>query len=175
MRKLLFAWALLSSLVMLSPSAGAAPSDGSGYPFTDAYVATILGTPDALRAPMVKDIPVRLLDQVIFPDRKIPEVFWYNSELRSALAYQHGKAPLIFLIAGTGAGFNSSKMLALQSIYHQAGFHVVSISSPTHANFVTAASESGTPGIPREDAKDLYRVMQKIWDEIKDEVEVSDF
>ena len=84
-------------------------------------------------------------------------------------------AAFIAVIAGTGAGFNSSKMLALQSVYYQAGFHVVSISSPTHANFVTAASESGTPGIPREDAKDLYRVMQKIWADIKDEVEVSDF
>jgi len=95
--------------------------------------------------------------------------------LRCALAYQKQKAPLIFVIAGTGAGFNSDKMLALQSIFYQAGFHVVSISSPTHANFITSASESAAPGIMGDDARDLYRVMQKVWDQVKDDIEVSDF
>ena len=174
MRKTLFTWVLLSSLVLPQMFAQAAPT-GSGYPYADPYVATILGTPNDMRAPMVKDIPVKLIDRTIFPERKVPDIFWYNEKLRSSLAYQKGKAPLMFVIAGTGAGFNSNKMLALQSIYFQAGFHVVSISSPTHANFITAASESGTPGIVKDDARDLYRVMQKIWAEIKDEVEVSDF
>jgi hypothetical protein len=66
-------------------------------------------------------------------------------------------------------------MLALQSIFYRAGFHVVTISSPTHANFITAASESMAPGILADDARDLYRVMQKAWEKIKGDIEVGDF
>lgn len=174
MRRLLFIWILLCSLAPLGSSAQT-PSGSDDYPFTDPLVATIFGTPDELKAPLVKDIPVKLLDMTILPERKIPEVFWYNEQLRSALAYQHGKAPLIFIVAGTGAGFNSDKMLALQSAFYRAGFHVVTISSPTHPTFISTASETGTPGVLKDDARDLYRVMQRIWDEIRDEVEVSDF
>ncbi|MCP5267480.1 MAG: alpha/beta fold hydrolase [Zoogloeaceae bacterium] len=145
------------------------------YPQSDPWLSTILGTPLDERAPYLQDIPTRLIDLEVFPDRQVPDAFWYNDRLRSSLAYQEGKAPLIFIIAGTGAGFNSDKMLSLRSIFYQAGFHVVSISSPTHANFVTAASESRAPGILRDDANDLYRVMQTLWAELKDEIEVSDF
>ena len=70
------------------------------------------------------------IGELLLKERRItPE------QLQEALAYQKGKAPLIFVIAGTGAGFNSDKMLDLQSIFYRAGFHVVSISSPTPANF----------------------------------------
>lgn len=171
--KLLARFLLLSLLLCHAPALAA--TDGSDYPYADPLLATILGTPDAQKAPLVEDIDIRLLDLTIFPERKVPAIFWYNEQLRCSLAYQKGKAPLIFVIAGTGAGFNSDKMLALQSIFYRAGFHVVSISSPTHANFITAASESAAPGILKEDARDLYRVMQKVWEKVKGEVEVSDF
>ena len=173
-RTLLSMWILLLGFVPLG-SGAQEPSGVYDYPFTNPLVATIVGTPPAQKAPLVPDIPVRLLDMTILPDREIPPVFWYNAQLRSALAYQRGKAPLVFVIAGTGAGFNSDKMLALQSAFYRAGFHVVTLSSPVHANFVTAASESGTPGVLRNDARDLYRVMEKIWEEIGDDIEVSDF
>jgi len=164
---------LLSALLWCAPAV-AADSDYN-YPYADPLVATILGTPAAQKAPLVEDIPVKLLDLTIFPQRKVPDLFWYNDQLRCSLAYQKGKAPLIFVIAGTGAGFNSDKMLDLQSIFYRAGFHVVSISSPTHANFVVSASESATPGILADDARDLYRVMQKVMDKVKGDIEVSDY
>lgn len=130
MRKVLFTWALLTGL-LLSQLPAQAATGGYDFPFADPYVATILGTPDAQKVALVEDIPVKLLDLTIFPERKVPDLFWYNDQLRCALAPQKGKAPLIFVIAGTGAGFNSDKMLDLQSIFYRAGFHVVSISSPT--------------------------------------------
>jgi len=164
---------LLGALLWCTPVVAATSS--YDFPFADPYVATILGTPDEQKAPGVADIPVKLLDLTIFPERKVPDLFWYNDRLRCALASQKGKAPLIFVIAGTGAGFNSDKMLNLQSTFYRAGFHVVSISSPTHANFVVSASESMAPGIIREDARDLYRVMQKVRDQIKGDIEISDF
>jgi hypothetical protein len=170
----LFRGLLLLSLLLWCAPAFAADGGGN-FPFADPFVATILGTPLEQRAPLVEDINVKLLDLTIFPERKVPDIFWYNEQLRCALAYQKQKAPLIFVIAGTGAGFNSDKMLALQSIFYQAGFHVVSISSPTHANFITSASDSAAPGILSDDARDLYRVMQKVWDKVKGDIEVSDF
>ena len=174
MRRMLLIWLLLCSLAPLGSSAQA-PAGSDDYPFTDPLVATILGTPEAQKAPLVRHIPVRLLDMTILPERRIPDVFWYNEQLRSALAYQEGEAPLIFIIAGTGAGFNSDKMLALQSAFYRAGFHVVTLSSPIHANFITTASESGTPGILRNDARDLYRVMEEIWKHIAGDIQVSGF
>jgi len=164
---------LLGLLLCAAPAVAA--DDGYDFPFADANLATILGTPTAQEFPLVKHIPLKLLDLTIFPERKYPEIFWYNEQLRCSLVAQKGKAPLIFVIAGTGAGFNSDKMLALQSIFYRAGFHVVNISSPTHANFVAAASTTSAPGIFRDDARDLYRVMQKVMEEIKDDVEVSEF
>lgn len=145
------------------------------YPYANPLVATILGAPAEQKIPSAEDLKVKLLDLEIFPERKVPDVFWYNKRLRCSLAYQKHKAPLIFIIAGTGAGFNSDKMLTLQSTFYRSGFHVVSISSPTHANFITAASASSVPGVLKEDSRDLYRVMQMVWEKIKGDIEVSDF
>ena len=174
MRRMLLTGFLLSCL-LLSRAPAQAATTGYDFPFDDPLVATILGTPGVQKAPLIAALPVRVLDLTIFPERKVPDLFWYNGQLRCALAPQKGKAPLIFVIAGTGAGFNSDKMLALQSIFYQAGFHVVSISSPTHANFVISASESATPGILAEDSRDLYRVMQKVMEKLKGDIEVSDY
>jgi pimeloyl-ACP methyl ester carboxylesterase len=165
---------LTLGLLLCSAPAFAAGA-GYNFPYTDPLVATILGSPPEQRVPLVEDIPVRLLDLTILPGHQVPDIFWYNGKLRCSLAWQKQKAPLIFLVAGTGAGFNSDKMLALQSIFYRAGFHVVSLSSPTHANFITAASGSATPGVLRRDARDLYRVMQKVYEVIRDDIEVSAF
>ena len=59
--------------------------------------------------------------------------------------------------------------------FYQAGFHVVSISSPTYPNFVISASKTGVPGHAEHDAEDLYRVMEAIWAKLDDKIEVSSF
>ena len=66
-------------------------------------------------------------------------------------------------IAGTGSPYDSVKNqdMARAAFYH-AGFHVVSLSSPTYANFIVAASTTGVPGHAYKDAEDLYRVMERI-------------
>ena len=50
----------------------------------------------------------------VFPDRPMPDVFWYQREFLYTLAYQQQEAPLIFVIAGTGSSFYSSSMVFLQ-------------------------------------------------------------
>ncbi|MHB8810039.1 MAG: alpha/beta hydrolase, partial [Desulfobulbaceae bacterium] len=104
-----------------------------------------------------------------------PEIFFYDHGLRYTVAFQDGKAPLIFLIAGSGGSSRSSKMLALMDNLYRAGFHVVALPSPTFANFIINASTTHIPGNLPEDADDLYRVMEQIWSQAKGHIEVSDF
>jgi hypothetical protein len=145
------------------------------YPLKDPYLATIIGTPTEFEAKLPEKIDYRLMAMKVFPDRVPPEVFWYEREFRYSLTYQKGEAPLIFVIAGTGASFYSSNMVFFQKAFYQAGFHVICLSSPTHMNFITTASETSLPGNILEDARDLYRVMTMAWEQVKSQIKVSEF
>lgn len=145
------------------------------YPFTDPYAATVVGTPSEYAEALPADLPVKFDTLKMFPDREVPGILWNLDELRYSYVRQKGPAPLIFLIAGTGAGFNSPKMQLMQKAFYRAGYHVISISSPTHPNFIVAASTSGVPGHLEEDSADLYRVMQAIWQKHQKKMAVTDF
>ena len=145
------------------------------YPFADPFVATVVGTPTEYTAALPADIPIKVETLKMFPEREVPGILWNLDELRYSYVRQKGPAPLIFLIAGTGAGFNSPKMQLMQKAFYQAGYHVVSISSPTHPNFIVAASTSGVPGHLEEDSADLYNVMQAIWQKHQQKMDVTDF
>jgi len=145
------------------------------FPIDNKYLATVVGTPPGFRADLPKKIPLKHRSITIFEDREVPEAFFFDEKLRYSQALQKGPAPLVFLIAGTGAAYNGGKNVNMARAFYQAGFHVVSISSPTYMNFIVAASRSGVPGHTVEDAEDIYRVMERIWDTLKDRVEVTDF
>lgn len=145
------------------------------YPIENRYAATITGTPAEVAAELPKKIRVKHLTLTMFEDREVPEVLWPEEKLRYSLAYQKKKAPLIFLIAGTGASYNSSKMELMQKAFFQAGYHVVSLSSPTHPNFVVSASSTGVPGHLVKDSEDLYRVMERILARHQKRLEISRF
>jgi predicted alpha/beta-fold hydrolase len=145
------------------------------FPFVNPFAATVVGTPSGYRASLPERIREDQLDMRVFEDREAPEVFWYNDRLRFSLARQRHRAPLIFNIAGTGAGHNSSLMKVMQRAFYQAGFHVISLPSPTHSNFIVSASSTGVPGRVEDDAADLYRVMELAYERVKDRIEVSEF
>jgi hypothetical protein len=162
---------LFSSLV----PASATNVENYGYPISDRFVATVVGTPAEYEADLPKKIPFKQRRITIFPERETPDVFFYGEELLYSVALQKDESPLIFLIAGTGASHNGGKNRNMARAFYQAGFHVVSISSPTFNNFVTAASATGVVGHAQKDAEDIYRVFEKIWDELKDGIEVTSF
>lgn len=145
------------------------------YPFADPYVATIINTPAEYAAVLPDKVPLKSATIKMFPDREVPASLWSLSELRYSYLRQNGPAPLIFLVAGTGASFQSAKMQLMQKAFYQAGYHVISLSSPTHPNFIVAASTSGVPGHLEEDSADLYQVMQSIWLKLQQKMEVTDF
>jgi pimeloyl-ACP methyl ester carboxylesterase len=130
---------LLMTWLVASQSA-AAESGAYFYPFVNPYQATVLGLPRALEVPLPPAIPTREFTLQVFPERKIPEVFWYEEGLVCSLAYQERRAPLVFLVPGAGSRYDSPIMVKFQKLLHQAGFHVVALSSPIHMDFVVNAS-----------------------------------
>lgn len=145
------------------------------FPYADPYVATVIGTPKELQAELPARIPVSERKLAVFGERKVPGILWYNKQLRYSIAVQDGKGPLVFLIAGLGAGYNDPNLQFLQRAFFKAGFHVVSLPSPTHPNFITAASGSGIPGNLREDARDLHHVMGLICRDIREKVQITGY
>jgi pimeloyl-ACP methyl ester carboxylesterase len=142
------------------------------YPFVNPYQATVLDLPRFLEVKLPAEVPTKEFTLDVFPDREIPDVFWYEDGLTFSLVYQDHRAPLIFVIAGTGARHNSPRMKKLQKVLHQGGFHVISITSPTHMDFVVNAS-TGLPGDSLNDARDLYRVMEQAYEKVWQKIDVS--
>ncbi len=151
------------------------PAGAYDYPFKDPYLATVIGTPSEFQPKLPEKIDYKMLSFKVFPERVVPDAFWYQRDFRYSLTYQKGEAPLIFVIAGTGSSFYSSSMIFFQKIFYQAGFHVICLSSPTSMNFITTASETSLPGAIGADAVDLYRVMTMAWEQVKDRIKVSEF
>ncbi len=159
----------------MSPLPGIASEDGYGYPIQGSNEATILGTPASLMPKFTATMRTRQLVLDVIPDRQKPPIFFYDEGLRCTFAYQDKKAPLIFLIAGAGSSDRSPKLLTMMKALYQAGFHVITLPSPSHSNFIISASKSSVPGDLTEDAADLYRAMEAAWKEVEGDIEVSSF
>ena len=159
--------ALLGSLLMaVAASARDIDAASYGYPLTNPFEATIATTPPDKRPELPSDDEITQSDYSLNlrPEREftLPDNFWAVKKLKYRLARQDREAPLIFIIAGTGAPYSSSINEYLKKLFYQAGFHVVQLSSPTSYDFMSAASRFATPGISQEDAEDMYRVMQAV-------------
>jgi hypothetical protein len=167
MLRLLSLATLLAGLPLtMSVQAASIDAASYGYPISNAFEATIAGTPPTLRPAVADDEDIDQadyrLDLQAARAEKMPDIFWNGETLPYRLARQEGPAPLIFIIAGTGAQYSSGKPEFLKKLFYAAGYHVVQISSPTSFDFITAASTHATPGISSDDAQDLYRVMEAI-------------
>jgi pimeloyl-ACP methyl ester carboxylesterase len=167
----------LSLLLLASFASATATVENYGYPLTDRFAATVVGTPEGLepKLPTAQQIKFKKQWINVFPDRQLPDLLWYGQEMIYSVALQDHPAPLMFLIAGTGAAHNGAKNVNMARAFHQAGFHIVSISSPTYPNFVTSASKTGVVGHAQRDAEDLYRVMEMIWAKLDDKIDATSF
>ena len=148
------------------------------FPLHNPFEATIAGTPSALRPVLPDDADIKQRDYSVRlrPEREynLPSNFWPVKTFRYRLAKQKGPAPLIFIIAGTGAHYSSSTMEYLKKRFYGAGFHVAQSSSPTAYDFMVGASPYATPGYSPQDARDIYSVMQAIKKQ-HDNLQVSDW
>src|SRR5262245_19678373 len=144
-------------------------------PVTNPYLATVVGTAEQLKAPVPDQIPLKVRRLPEDSSRTIPDVLRYGARLDYSYAKQKGPAPLIFVIAGTGAAHDSELTQFLMRAFYRGGFHVVGITSPTYPTFIIAVSSTMVPGEQRHDARDLYAVMQRIWAEIAPQMQVTHF
>lgn len=164
-------------LTMLNAQAKPVSADYQ-FPLHNPFEATIAGTPSALRPALPDDADIKQRDYSLRlrPEREftLPSNFWPVKTFRYRLAEQSGPAPLIFIIAGTGAHYSNSTMEYLKKLFYGAGFHVAQISSPTAYDFMVGASPYATPGYSPQDARDLYSVMQAIKKQ-QDDLEVTDW
>lgn len=142
------------------------------FPEGDPLRATVFGTPPGLQHQT--RLPAHdVRREVRIEGRDVPDLFWYDRAMRYTLALQRGPAPLVFIIAGTGAGDNAGKMRFLTRLFHDAGYHCVALPSPTHMNFMVSMSHTRVAGYVPDDVADLYRVMRWMLDEVRGRVEVT--
>jgi hypothetical protein len=167
-----FALAALTVAWMFAAWPAAAAYD---YPFKDPFKATVVGLPiPALRAELPKvKFRTGYLPKTV--EREIPKALWYNAKIPFLYALQRKPAPLVFVIAGTGGGYDTAKNQLIMRALYGAGMHVVGIASPSHASFITAACTTGVPGYLEYDARDLYTVMQDIRTKLRVDKRITEF
>jgi hypothetical protein len=168
--------AALTLLIALFTWTG--PVSAYGFPIKNPYEATVVGTPpdDVYKWEQPRKVKQKTLKLNFAADLShIPLAKTFGiADLKLLFAKQDEAAPLIFVIAGTGAAYNSPKVLFLKDTFYQAGYHVITISSPTKPPFIAAASSTHMPGLTNYDAEDLYKVMKAALAAVQDEIEITE-
>ena len=146
------------------------------FPIDDPYSATIIGSATMMTPGVSENIPLKVYGIQIKDKKDIPDVFWYASKFKFSFSKQKNKkAPLIFVLAGTGSDYSTTRVKFMQRIFHDAGYHTIAISSQMSQQFMISASSNSVPGLLLEDNKDIYKAMKLAYNKIKDQVEVTDF
>lgn len=146
------------------------------FPMKNPYVATILGSSKIMTKGVPKKIPTKEFKIIIDKNREIPANLWYEKGFKFSLNKQKKKAPLIFVLSGTGGAYNSTKTQNFAKILYNAGYSVVSVSSAFNNNFILNVSNSKVPGVLLQDGLDLYKVMESMLNTIKkdEKIEITD-
>ena len=146
------------------------------FPIDNPYSATIIGSASMMTEGVSENIPLKVYEIQIKDKKDIPDVFWYASKFKFSFSKQKNKkAPLIFVLAGTGSDYSTTRVKFMQRIFHDAGYHTIAISSQMSQQFMISASSNSVPGLLLEDNKDIYKAMKLAYNKIKDQVEVTDF
>ncbi len=168
--------AVSTLLAAAAPSNVAPPAPGPATGLADsaALRATVFGTPPQDMAPLPETVPLSEINIALPWAKPIPAVFWFNSKLRVWFSAQPKPAPLAIVISGTGSDGNTTKLSTLRAALYGAGYHVLTMPSPTFPGFIVAASSTGVAGDLKQDGEDLYAAMQQIIAHLPREVQITD-
>lgn len=144
------------------PAAPAIVGPAAGLADSAALRATVYGTPPQDIAPLPSAVPLQEIDIALPWARKVPEVMWFDRRLRAWYAAQDHPANLVVLISGTGSDGNTGSIQLLRAVLYGAGYHVLSLPSPTFPGFIVSASSTGVAGDLIQDSRDLYATMQQV-------------
>jgi hypothetical protein len=174
--------AVLALIALCSPSFAEstpielppAPGPATGLADPAALRATVFGTPPQDIGPLPETVPLLEMDLALPWRRPVPQIFWFDKRLRVWLSAQKKPAPLAIVIAGTGSDANTSKLSVLRAILYGAGFHVLTVPSPTFPGFIVSASSTGVAGDLLQDGRDLYAAMGEIIAHLPRKVRITD-
>lgn len=177
MRPITTAAALVMCLFLAACASQPTPSPKpiGSYPISDGIKATVVGTPLAWQARLPDDVPIEMRELAPLVERPVPAVLEYAMPLEYALAAQDRPAPLIFVIAGTGATAASAKCRTLMRTLYAAGYHVICLPSPTSVNFMVGAAPHPVPGYMPADVTALYTLMQAVQQDVAAQLTITDY
>jgi hypothetical protein len=151
-----------------------APGPATGLADSAALRATVFGTPPQDIAPLPERVPLFEMDLKLPWARPVPAVFWFDKRLRVWFSAQDKPAPLAIVISGTGSDGNTAKLSTLRAVLYGAGYHVLTMPSPTFAGFIVSASSTGVAGDLEQDGHDLYAAMGEIIAHLPHRVRITD-
>jgi pimeloyl-ACP methyl ester carboxylesterase len=93
--------------------------------------------------------------------------------LRVWFSAQSKPAPLAIVISGTGSDGNTTKLSLLRAALYGAGYHVLTMPSPTFPGFIVSTSSTGVAGDLIQDGRDLYAAMQQVIAHLPKEIEIT--
>ena len=109
----------------------------TGLADSAALRATVFGTPPQDIAPMPEKVPLQEINiSMPWARRPVPKVLWFDSRLRVWFSAQKQPAPLAIVISGTGSDGNTAKLSILRGALYGAGYHVLTMPSPTFTGFI---------------------------------------
>jgi Alpha/beta hydrolase family len=156
-----------------TPSA-ATPGPATGLSDSAGLRATVFGTPPEDMAPLPAKVPLAEIN-IDLPWRlPVPRVLWFDRKLRVWLSAQDTPAPLAVVISGTGSDGNTKTISVLRAALYGAGYHVLTMPSPTFPGFIVAASSTGVAGDFEQDGHDLYNAMQEIIAHLPRKIRITD-
>lgn len=148
------------------PAAGLADSAG--------LRSTVFGTAPSDIAPLPDKVPLLEIDATMPWARPVPQIYWFDRKLRVWFSAQDKPAPLAIVIAGTGGDGNTATLSILRAVLYGAGYHVLTLPSPTFPGFIVSTSSTGVAGDLLQDGRDLYAAMQRIVSHLPRKVKITD-
>src|SRR6204780_3256233 len=156
------------------PQSQPAPGPATGLSDSAGLRATVFGTPPEAMAPLPAKVPLYEINITLPWRLPVPEVLWFDAKLRVWLSAQDKPAPLAIVISGTGSDGNTKTISVLRAALYGAGYHVLTMPSPTSPVFMVSASSTGVAGDLMRDGKDLYAAMQEIIADLPRKVRITD-
>jgi len=154
--------------------AAIAAGPATGLADSAALRATVFGTPPQDLAPLPASVPLTEINIALPWARPVPDVFWFDRKLRVWFSAQPKPAPLAIVISGVGGDGNTTKLSYLRGALYAAGYHVLTMPSPTFPGFIVSTSTTGVAGDLMQDSRDLYAAMQQIIANLPHNVRITD-
>jgi pimeloyl-ACP methyl ester carboxylesterase len=161
---------------LAQPPPQSLPSSGPAIGLADSagLRATVFGAPPQDMASLPAKVPLSEINAELPWRLPVPQVLWFDAKLRVWLSAQDKPAPLAIVISGTGSDGNTKTISILRAALYGAGYHVLTMPSPTSPAFIVSASSTGVAGDLMRDGKDLYAAMQEIIAHLPRKVRITD-